>query len=280
MPELPEVETVRRGLEPVLTGATVAAVRCIRRDLRRPVPPDLESRLTNRRILAVRRRAKYLMLDAEDGASVLLHLGMSGSLRVTPPPVPAPEKHEHVEFLLAGGTAVRFRDPRRFGLVLTCDTAELPGHPLLAGLGPEPIDPGFDGRFLARRLGGRRTSIKAALLDQTVVAGLGNIYACESLFRAGILPTRPADSITGDEADGLAEAIRAVLHEAIAAGGSSLRDHRRTDGELGYFQHAFAVYDREGRPCPGCCCEMAETGGVRRIVQGGRSTFYCVTRQR
>ncbi len=280
MPELPEVETVRRGLEPVLTGASVTGVHCARRDLRQPIPSGLESRLVGRRINAVRRRAKYLLIDVDNGSTLIIHLGMSGSLRISTPPIPPAEKHEHVEIVLDGGAVVRFRDPRRFGVVLICGTADLDSHPLLARLGPEPLDAAFDGRMLRGLLQGRRTPIKAALLDQTVVAGLGNIYVCESLYRAGILPTRTADSIGVRSAGRLVGAIRAVLLEAIAAGGSSLRDHRQTDGELGYFQHAFAVYDREGHPCPECSCESAETRGVRRIVQAGRSTFYCATRQR
>jgi len=191
--------------------------------------------------------------------------------------VPPPEEpHDHVILAAEGGVTVRFNDPRRFGFLLLSTSEELDAHPMLAGLGPEPVDAAFDGPLLARRLAGRRTPIKTALLDQRTVAGLGNIYVSEALYRAGISPRRSAATIKGGRADRLAGAIRAVIDDAIAAGGSSLRDHRRPDGELGYFQHSFKVYGREGEPCPGCDCGKT----IRRLVQGGRSTFYCSARQR
>jgi formamidopyrimidine-DNA glycosylase len=190
-----------------------------------------------------------------------------------------PERHDHVVLETDGGHSVRFNDPRRFGLMALTRTDALAAHPLLAGLGPEPLEDGFDGAALAARLAGRRGPIKMALLDQSVVAGLGNIYASEALFRAGLSPLRGADGVIGRRADRLAQAIRLTLEEAIAAGGSSLRDHRQPSGELGYFQHSFAVYDREGQACPGCDCG-GKSGGIRRITQAGRSTFYCTKRQR
>jgi len=204
---------------------------------------------------------------------------MSGRFRVFAPPAPVPERHDHVILETDAGHSVRFNDPRRFGLMALARSDGLAVHPLLAGLGPEPLDEGFDGTALAARLAGRTGPIKAALLDQSVVAGIGNIYASEALFRAGLSPLRGAASVSGRRAERLARAIRQTLEEAIAAGGSSLRDHRQPSGELGYFQHSFAVYDREGQACPGCDCDPA-AGGIRRIVQAGRSTFYCKKRQR
>jgi len=278
MPELPEVETVARGLARVLVGGRIARVVQRRPDLRRAMPVDLAGRLAGRRIAGVRRRAKYLLVDLDDGQAILAHLGMSGRMTVLPagaPAVPA-GPHDHVEVVLADGAMVRFNDPRRFGLLLLLAAGEEATHPLLAPLGPEPLDPAFDGTRLAARLAGRRTSIKAALLDQRVVAGLGNIYVSESLFWAGISPRRLAGTVAGGRAERLAEAIRRVLLRAIEAGGSTLRDYVQATGELGYFQHAWAVYGREAEPCPGCDCRA----GIRRIVQAGRSTFYCAKRQR
>ncbi len=280
MPELPEVETVRRGLEPVLVGRRIERMEVRRRDLRQPIPEGVEERLVGRRIEALGRRAKFLLLDLSEGESLIVHLGMSGRFRIFEGPPPPPERHDHVVIAVAGGASVVFNDPRRFGMMVPAPTATVDSHPLLAGLGPEPLGPKFDADVLAARLAGRKSPIKAVLLDQAVVAGLGNIYVCEALFRAGISPRRRADTIGPKKAARLAVAIREVLTEAIAAGGSSLRDHRQPSGELGYFQHRFAVYDRAGKPCPGCDCDPAVTGGIRRIVQAGRSTFYCTRRQR
>jgi formamidopyrimidine-DNA glycosylase len=277
MPELPEVETVRRGLATVWEGRRFAAVLCRRADLRQPFPPRFAERLTGGRIEAVERRAKYLVVRLESGLAMLAHLGMSGRMVIGPilrnePP----GTHDHVIFSTDDGTAVTFTDPRRFGLMTLCEPGQLPTHPLLAKLGPEPLDDGFTASVLAAALAGKGSPIKVALLDQANVAGLGNIYVCESLFRAGISPLRPAGAVTLPELARLVPAIKAVLTEAIAAGGSTLRDHVRPDGELGYFQHTFAVYGRAGEPCPGCDCG----GTVQRAVQGGRSTFYCAKRQR
>ncbi|GAB4176215.1 MAG: bifunctional DNA-formamidopyrimidine glycosylase/DNA-(apurinic or apyrimidinic site) lyase [Thalassobaculales bacterium] len=274
MPELPEVETVMRGLAPHLEGRRLAAVEQRRPDLRRPFPPDFAARLTGRRVSHLRRRAKYILATLDDGAMLLIHLGMSGRLLVSPGRPPALDPHDHVVLTTEDGTVIRFNDVRRFGVMDLFAAAAADSHPLLAGLGPEPLGNGFSGPVLAAALAGRRTPVKAALLDQKVVAGIGNIYACEALYRAGISPRRLAQSVTGARAERLAAAIRAVLGEAIAAGGSTLRDYRHADGELGYFQHAFAVYGREGEACP--CCG----GPVRRIMQAGRSTFYCAKRQR
>lgn len=282
MPELPEVETVRLGLRPVMEGARIEAIELRRPDLRFPFPERFADRLKGRRIEGLGRRAKYLLADLDDGARVIMHLGMSGSFRIESAsgtaapglfhhPRDGRAVHDHVVFHLSGGQAVVYNDPRRFGFM---DLAAGPGDaasPHLAGLGIEPVGNAFDGDALAERLAGRRTPLKAALLDQRLVAGLGNIYVAEALHRAGLSPMRLAGSVTKDEAERLAGAIRTVLGEAIAAGGSSLRDHRQTNGELGYFQHAFRVYDREGEPCPSPRCR----GIIERSVQAGRSTFWC-----
>lgn len=285
MPELPEVETVRRGLIPVLEGRRIVRARVRREGLRIPFPEGLGPWLEGRRVRAIGRRGKYIIVAFEGTDSVLLlHLGMSGRMVVAgaggdnraPPPGP----HDHVVIETDGGARITFNDARRFGLMTLAPESALHSHPLLAGLGPEPLDPAFTGDVLAGRLKGRTSPIKAALLDQRVVAGLGNIYVCEALYRARLSPRRRAGSIGPVRAGRLASAITGVLTEAIAAGGSSLRDHMRPSGELGYFQHSFSVYDRAGAPCPDCRPDEAPCGGIRRISQGGRSTFYCPRRQR
>ena len=275
MPELPEVETVRRGLALKISGRRIVRAELRRPDLRRPFPPALAARLDGARIGALGRRGKYILIELDADGLLLLHLGMSGRITAGSALLPA-APHDHVVLTLDDGTVIRFNDARRFGLIDYLRRSEAAQHPLLAGLGPEPLEPGFDGRYLAAALAGKLTSIKAALLDQRIVAGLGNIYACEALFRARLSPRRLAASIGPTRADRLAAAIRSVLTEAIAAGGSSLRDYVQADGALGYFQHHWAVYGREGEPCPGCNCSE----GVRRIVQSGRSTFFCAKRQR
>ena len=277
MPELPEVETVRRGLEPVLEGSRLIRVQARRPDLRFPLPKDFQTRLEGRRVSGIGRRAKYLLVALDGPDTLMIHLGMSGRIRIHRGPPPPPEPHDHVDFATAAEATIRFHDPRRFGFMDLIPTETLFDHPLLASLGPEPLDNAFDGPGLAARLRGKKTSIKAALMDQRVVAGLGNIYVSESLFRAGISPKRTAATVQGGRAEKLAQAIRAVLNDAIAAGGSSLRDHRQPSGGLGYFQHRFAVYGRDGEACPGCTC--AEKA-IRSIVQGGRATYFCPTRQR
>ena len=283
MPELPEVETVRRGLVPVVEGHVIARARVNRPDLRWPFPRDMAARLTGARVLALRRRSKYLLADLDRGETLLVHLGMSGRMLVSGAPVgrfvhahPAPEKHDHVILDMAGGARITFNDPRRFGAMDLMPTAAAETHPLLARLGPEPLGNGFQEAHLAAALAGRRTPVKSALLDQRIVAGLGNIYVCEALYRARISPRRLARNLGARRVGRLVPAIREVLRDAIAAGGSSLRDYRQADGELGYFQHAFDVYGREGAPCrtPGCGARIA------RIVQSARSSFYCPRCQR
>jgi len=277
MPELPEVETVARGLARRLTGRTVTAVRTNRADLRAPLPTDLAARLEGSRIARIGRRAKYLLFHLDGGGVMLAHLGMSGRLVLGSDDEAEARPHDHVILRFDDGTVLRFNDARRFGLIdFAASEDALARHPRLEHLGPEPLGNEFNGPVLAHALAGKATPIKAALLDQRVVAGLGNIYVCESLFWAGLSPRRSARTVTGERAERLASAIRAVLERAIAAGGSSLRDYVQASGELGYFQHQWAVYGKEGEACPDCDCGRT----IARIVQGGRSTFYCARRQR
>lgn len=279
MPELPEVETVCRGLALKMEGRVLAKVEQRRPNLRIPFPERMVERLTGRRVVTIRRRAKYILIHLDDGQVLIVHLGMSGRMTIgrdLGPPLP----HDHVMFTTDDGSEVRFNDARRFGLMALTGEDELDRHPLLASLGPEPLGNGFDAGTLSDALRSKITPIKAALLDQTVVAGLGNIYVCEALFWSGISPRRIAATVAGRRAERLVPAIREVLTRAIEAGGSTLRDYVQSSGELGYFQHQFAVYDREGQACPGCTCDVGRTGGVQRIVQANRSTFYCPRRQR
>ncbi|WP_457798983.1 bifunctional DNA-formamidopyrimidine glycosylase/DNA-(apurinic or apyrimidinic site) lyase [Methylocystis sp. S23] len=284
MPELPEVETVRRGLAPALVGARIMRVEQRRGDLRFPFPPDFAARLTGRRILCLRRRAKYLLDDLDQGETLVMHLGMSGSFRIDGDvqgffhhPRDKSAAHDHVVLHMENGARVTYNDPRRFGFMLLIPTAELDAHKLFSGIGVEPLSDALDAVFLARAFRGRAAPAKALLLDQRLIAGLGNIYVCEALHRCGISPLRAGGKLVtaaGRPTAALARlpaAIRAVLGEALAAGGSSLRDHRQADGSLGYFQHSFRVYDREGAACPTPGCK----GAIARAVQSGRSTFYC-----
>ena len=293
MPELPEVETVRRGLAPVMEGARFVEVVANRGDLRWPLPKDFSKRLKGQSVTGLGRRAKYLLADLSSGDVLVMHLGMSGSFRVeqdsgvvTPGAYyhdRSPDlAHDHVVFHMSSGAKISFNDPRRFGSMKLVARATLDQEPLLRALGPEPLGNEFDAAMLARACQGKKTSLKAALSDQKVVAGLGNIYVCEALHRARLSPKRRASTIAtkagapNERAQRLVDAIKAVLADAIAAGGSSLRDHRRTDGELGDFQHDFRVYDREGKRCPTPGCQ----GTIRRMVQTGRSTFFCPVCQR
>ena len=276
MPELPEVETVRRGLETVLHGARLRDVVLRRRSLRVPIPDDFEARLIGQKIVRLGRRAKYLLIEMEDGTIVIAHLGMSGRMKIHRGRPDAPGPHDHADFVTEAGVTVRFTDPRRFGLLLLSNVAEIDEHKLMRDLGPDPLSNDFNAIVLADALAGRASPLKAALLDQKTVAGLGNIYVCESLYRAGLSPKRLARTVTPKRAEALAAAIRTVLTDAVAAGGTTLRDHISPDGELGYFTQSLTVYGREGETCPGCDCGKS----IRRIVQSGRSTFYCPARQR
>ena len=269
MPELPEVETTVAGLRSVLDGATLISVEPRRADLRFPFPPDLRQRLTGARITSLSRRAKYGLIDTDRGDTMIFHLGMSGRWRIDPPEI---GKHDHL-VLTTAACRVVLNDPRRFGSVALTQTGALSQYPPFAAMGPEPLGPDFTAATLARALAGRKAPIKAMLLDQRIVAGLGNIYVCEALNIARIAPTRAAGDISRARLDQLVEAVRAVLVAAIAAGGSTLRDYARPDGELGYFARDWRVYGREGLPCP---CG----GSVIRRVDSGRSTFYCARCQR
>lgn len=283
MPELPEVETVRRGLLPVMEGRRIARAEVRRPDLRWPLPERLAERLEGARVERLRRRAKYILADLDRGETLLIHLGMSGRMLVSGRMLgefhhdhPAPEKHDHVVLDMDGGARITFNDARRFGAMDLMPSGTAEAHWLLADLGPEPLGNDFSEGYLADRLAGRAMPVKAALLDQRLVAGLGNIYVCEALHRAGISPLRAAGRIGRARIGPLVAAVRSVLEEAIRAGGSSLRDHRQTSGELGYFQHNFRVYDRAGEPCPTPGCG----GTVKRTVQSGRSSFWCPRCQR
>jgi len=289
MPELPEVETVRRGLQPAMEGSKILKAEARRKDLRFPFQKDFIARLEGQLVTGLGRRAKYLMADLASGDVLLMHLGMSGSFRVlddkasaTPGQFHHPRSddraHDHVVFHMSSGAAVVFNDPRRFGYMKIIARNALADEPLLNGLGPEPLGNEFDAAMLATACANKKTSLKAALLDQRVVAGLGNIYVCEALFRAHLSPRRLAATLAAkktaeptDHAKRLVNAIHTVLNQAIKAGGSSISDHRLTSGELGYFQHSFRVYDREGETCHTAGCG----GIVRRFVQNGRSTFWC-----
>lgn len=276
MPELPEVETVRRGLAPVLEGNRLERVQLRRANLRFPFPDGFGQRLTGRTVITVQRRAKFLLIHLDDGTVLISHLGMSGSFRIyknDPPPI---AKHDHVIFVTSAGYEVRYNDPRRFGFMDLTTVDDMPTHKMIEKIGPEPVFPGLDGPELAARLLGRAAPIKAALLDQKVIAGIGNIYACEALFMAGISPKRKAQSVQGQRAERLSVAIKDVLLKAIEAGGSSLKDHRQPTGELGYFQHNFKVYGRTGEPCPSC----GDGVTIKQINQSGRSTFFCSLCQR
>jgi len=291
MPELPEVETVRAGLAPVLEGHAFTHVEIRRGDLRVPFPNDFVRRLTGRNVTRLWRRAKYLMAELDSGETFVIHLGMSGRIAVfadgkeqklgtfvypASPPEAGLGKHDHVVMRTDAPARIVFTDHRRFGLMTLIDTLKLDEHRLFDGLGVEPLSKAFDAAYLARALKGKKTPIKSALLDQRVIAGLGNIYVCEALYRARISPRRLAKSVSKEHVAALVREIKAVLQEAIVAGGSSLRDHRRTDGEMGYFQKTFFAYDREGEACRTKRCK----GRIKRIVQAGRSTFYCPSCQR
>ncbi len=281
MPELPEVETVRRGLAPIMEGRDIADVRLNRADLRFPFPPQFAERVTGQRVERLGRRAKFLCAQLSGGDMLVMHLGMSGRFTIDDHQAGnfhhragGDPRHDHVIFTMSSDARVIYNDPRRFGFMELWPGPDLSQYARLRGLGPEPLSNSFHAGYLAGALAGRNTPIKAALLDQRIVAGLGNIYVCEALFRARISPRRRAGSVKGQRAARLAEAINAVIAEAISAGGSSLRDFAAADGALGYFQHGFRVYDREGVACPDC------GAAIRRIVQSGRSTFHCSTCQR
>jgi formamidopyrimidine-DNA glycosylase len=291
MPEMPEVETVRRGLAPIFLGARIENAEQRRPDLRFPFPDGFVERLRGRKIESLGRRAKYLLANLDSGETLVMHLGMSGSFRIDREGQRTPgsfhfersknSAHDHVVLHFSNGARVTYNDPRRFGFMLLAPTKDIDVHPLFSKLGVEPLEREFNASALVRLFAGRKTPLKAALLDQSLVAGLGNIYVCEALHRAGLSPLREAGTLAGrggaptSGAKRLVTAIVAVLEEAVAAGGSTLRDHRQTDGALGYFQHSFVVYDKEGAACARAGC----AGEIVRVVQAGRATFYCPTCQ-
>lgn len=282
MPELPEVETVRRGLTPAMQGHIIVQADVNRPDLRWPFPENMADRLTGKTVLKLRRRSKYILADLNSGETLLIHLGMSGRMLVSGDPLgqfahehPAPEKHDHVVLNMNNGARVTFNDPRRFGAMDLLETTSAEQHKLLAVLGPEPLGNDFNDSVLIEAFKNKKSPVKSALLDQKIVCGLGNIYVCEALYRAGISPTCLACDISKNRVRSLVPIIRDVLSEAIDAGGSSLKDFRQADGELGYFQHSFDVYGREAEPCRSPDCQNK----ITRITQSGRSTFYCPTCQ-
>lgn len=283
MPELPEVETVRRGLAPVMEGQHITTADVRRPDLRWPFPKDMAKRLSGHKVIALRRRSKYILVDLSSNESLLVHLGMSGRMLISGTvlggfhhALRAPEKHDHVVIDMEGGARISFNDARRFGVMDLIPTEQVGQHRLLADLGPEPLGNEFHEDYLVARLKGRATPIKSALLDQRIVAGLGNIYVSEALYRARIAPIKQAGKIAAKKVASLVPVIRDVLVEAIESGGSSLKDYRQADGELGYFQHNFRVYGREGDTCRALDCSAV----IKRIVQSGRSSFYCPNCQR
>ncbi len=283
MPELPEVETVRRGLTSAMEGVVIERVEVNRPDLRWPFPDRMADRLSGKRVNRLWRRSKYILIDLSSGETLLIHLGMSGRMIVSGDPLgqfvhnhPAPAKHDHVVFHMANGARVTFNDPRRFGAMDLLATDAADQHKLLTSLGPEPLGNDFHEDHLISAFRNKNTPVKSALLDQRIVAGLGNIYVCEALFRAGVSPRRKAGQVSKKRVAALVPVIRQVLQDAIEAGGSSLRDFRQADGELGYFQHRFDVYGREGEPCRTIGCN----GSIQRITQSGRSSFYCAQCQR
>jgi len=279
MPELPEVETVCRGLAKVLPGRSIRAVKLHRDGMRFPFPPAL-GKLAHVKITGIDRRAKYILIRLGNDQTLIVHLGMSGRLVIHDDNNKhAPGKHDHMIIELDNGVSIVFNDPRRFGLADLAVTKDLEDHKLFAHLGPEPLEKEFSEKYLTDKLKSKKIAIKLAIMDQQVVVGVGNIYASEALFQSGIDPRRAANAVKPAEIKKLVSEIKAVLKKAIKAGGSSLRDYVQTDGELGYFQHQFSVYDKEGQKCQNCTCTIKKTGGVQRITQGARSTFYCPVKQ-
>lgn len=278
MPELPEVETIKTAIQKQLKNAQILDVIVRNPNLRQQVPSDFAKVVKNKKIIGYQRIAKYILIHLEDNLSVIIHLGMSGRIRLSPS-LGVLQKHDHLVFTTSEGYMV-YNDARRFGLCLYVSSDKLHSHPLFKNVGIDPFDKKLTGKWLKQKLSKKQTSIKQALLDQHIICGIGNIYASESLFLAGILPTRTASSLTDKECIVIVEKVRETLNKAILAGGSTLRDYQKPDGSLGYFQNQHCVYNKTGLPCPICTCRLKETGGIQKITQAGRSTYFCATKQR
>ncbi len=279
MPELPEVETVKNALLKAVDKANITKVSIYNNRFRKIIPDDFARRIEGAQIAAVRRKAKYLLLELDNGLTVIWHLGMSGKVKISDFPPEKKEKHDHVMIETNKATLV-FNDARRFGMLTYAETSGLGHCSLFAHIGTDPFDERLDGLYLYNKLQNKKIPIKAALLDQSIVNGIGNIYASEALFDAGIDPTRPAGNLSQKDCGRLVQSIRKILRQAIEAGGSSIHDYRKPDGSLGYFQNMHCVYNKTGQKCPGCTCNIAQTGGIKKIVQAGRSTFYCPVKQK
>lgn len=279
MPELPEVETIKNALSKAVDKANITKVSIFNNHFRKIIPDDFARRIEGAQVMAIRRKAKYLLLELSNGLTVIWHLGMSGKVKISDFPPENLEKHDHVLIETDKGTIV-FNDARRFGMLTYEETDKLDNCSLFSHIGADPFDERLDGLYLYNKLQNKKIPIKAALLDQEIVNGIGNIYASEALFDAGIRPTRPAGELSRKDCGKLLESVRRILRRAIEAGGSSIHDYRKPDGSLGYFQNMHCVYNKTGQKCPGCTCNVAQTGGIKKIVQAGRSTFYCPVKQK
>lgn len=279
MPELPEVETIKNALTKAVIDSNITKVTVNNNRFRVLIPDDFAERLIHAQIISIERRAKYILITLSNGLSVLWHLGMSGRVKICDSTPDVFDKHDHVVIETTKGTLI-YNDARRFGLMTYCETENVDGHPLLCKVGIDPFDRKLDGSYLFERLKNKKTPIKLALLDQTLINGIGNIYASEALFEAGILPNRASNEISVDECNILVKAVRKTLDKAIEAGGSTLKDYRKPDGSMGYFQNLHCVYNKTGQKCPQCICDINQTGGIQKTVMGGRSTFYCPTKQK
>ena len=279
MPELPEVETIKNALIKAVDKANITKVSIFNNHFRKIIPDDFARRIEGAQIMAIRRKAKYLLLELSNGLTVIWHLGMSGKVKISDFPPENLEKHDHVLIETDKGTVV-FNDVRRFGMLTYEETDKLDNCSLFFHIGADPFDERLDGLYLYNKLQNKKIPIKAALLDQEIVNGIGNIYASEALFDAGIRPTRPAGELSRKDCGKLLESVRRILRRAIEAGGSSIHDYRKPDGSLGYFQNMHCVYNKTGQKCPGCTCNVAQTGGIKKIVLAGRSIFYCPVKQK
>lgn len=279
MPELPEVETIKRSVSKVLCGVKIMHTDIFQRKLRMPIPQDFAAQVQNAQITDFTRIAKYMLMHLDNGKTIIWHFGMSGHVKIESAPPTTPQKHDHLIMQTSKGTLI-YNDPRRFGLITICESDKLKNHRLFCNLGPDPWDANLTADYLLQKFSGKKTAIKIALLDQNIICGIGNIYASEILYCARIRPERPAESVTKAEANLLIKHTRIILENAINAGGSTIHDYKKPDGDIGYFQQKHCVYNKTGQKCPQCRCRIAQTGGIKKIVLGGRSTFYCATLQK